>query len=529
MRWWLLALLVLAVGIGVAARQNWFRPARSGPNPQSVPSGDHEIAWLHIPTSFESWENFVWGVKRAEMAADGGPTELEVDDSQAFPGRTMDVPEIIVSRKGVAGRLRIRWYKYTDEATQEAWVNALSRRDPAPLAVIGGWSSDRARELADAMRRATWPDPKPLLLLTQATADVVFSDYSQADTPVPSLIAVYDRSFRFCFTNQQMAEAITDFVLSDPGLRPGPIARPGLTGVGAAGPWPVLTMAAAETLASLPPLPAFAIEWKDDPYSIDLSWKFRQAIERQAVRPPLQVDLFQVPFSVGRLNRPNRAEAEAAEKILAALPPPGHRSMLVIPTVSAPARRTIRTLVQGDPMVGRRLIAVTGDGLSVNTFFRDREFAWPVRSLPVPFVLFTHADPFGWDIPGAGPAPPAGYELTAPRPGGTRTSTEDIRLFTRTASIIAAAVFPDGSPNITETSDAMYERLTALEFFDKAGNRRSGTGEHVVVLRPVFAGDLPPQPQTDATLEVYTRPPGRPGWTRVHTRPLGRFHGGPSE
>src|SRR5262249_39180079 len=154
-----------------------------------------------------------------------------VDDSGAFPVHTTAVPEIVVRRQGYAGSLRIRWYKVTDDATQEDWVKALAVRDPAPLAVVGGWSSYRAKELAEAMRAANWGAVRPLLFLTQATADNVDLD---PDNPSPRrdpLISVYDQSFRFCFTNRQMAEAVTDFVLSDPGLRPGPVAWPGLHAV----------------------------------------------------------------------------------------------------------------------------------------------------------------------------------------------------------------------------------------------------------------------------------------------------------
>ena len=44
---------------------------------------------------------------------------------------------------------------------------ALAKRDPPPLAVVGGWSSDRARELADALSATNWPGAKPALLLTR--------------------------------------------------------------------------------------------------------------------------------------------------------------------------------------------------------------------------------------------------------------------------------------------------------------------------------------------------------------------------
>jgi hypothetical protein len=203
----------------------------------------------------------------------------------------------------------------------------------------------------------------------------------------------------------------------------------------------------------------------------------------------------------------------------------------VLPTVSAPARRTMRALVQGNPAVGRQLVAVTGDGLGMNTFFRDREFAWPVRSIPVPFVLFLHADPFGWDKPVAGPAAPPGYELTAPQPGAVRSSTEDVRLFTRMTQIIVTAAFPDGAGKLAGGPDAVAERLRSLTpaFFDRAGNRRSGTGEHVVVLRPVLPGEARNGKRADATLDVYTRPHGNPAWTRIHSNPLGRVTGGLSE
>ena len=420
--WWALPIVVVvALGIG-ATWFGWLFTPRQGPNPLLVPAGDQEIAWLHNPTSFESWENFVWGVKRAEMVSDGGPGGLEVDDTNAYPDRTTAVPEIVIQRKGFSGNLRIRWYKVTDDASQEAWVNALASRDRPPIAVIGGWSSDRAKELADAMRDANWSSQPPLLFISQATADEVYrpADNYPVGYVAPQLIKLYDRSFRFCFTNKQMAEAVTDFVFSDPTLLPGPMPK-----------------------ADAPPLAGFAIAWDDDDYSIDLSRQFRAEIARKSDRPGgpwLGMVLDTVPFSTGRLNRANAREAAVAEQILRQLPPPGHRTVLVLPTVSAPARRTLRALIQGNPNIGRQLVAMTGDGIGVNTFFRDRDFAWPVRSLSIPVVLFTHADPFAWDEPG-GPSPPKDYALTPPAPGGVRSSTEDIQHFTRMARVIAAAHF----------------------------------------------------------------------------------------
>ncbi|WP_439620386.1 hypothetical protein [Gemmata sp.] len=535
-KWWVWFLVAAVAGGLLVAYLPGLLAPRPVARPRPVPAGDREVAWLHNPTAFDAWENFVWGVKRAEMAGDGGPDGLEVDDSHAFPDKTTSVPEVVLRRKGCAGAVRVRWYKLTNTSTQEDWVTALAAADPPPLAVLGGWSSDRARVLADAMRDAKWRAARPLLFLATATADRVDPDDDAGGARGPNLISIYDRSFRFCFTNRQMATSVTDFVLSDPTLRPGAIALPGVRALGAAAHllWPTLPALAFDTLPPEEPLPAHAIEWRDDPYSTDLCFKFREALQQRATGdcdlPRLAVTTHSVPFSTGRLNRPNPAEAQVAEHVLANLPPPGFRSVLVIPTVSAPARRTLRALVQGDPGVGRQLVAITGDGMGVNTFFRDREFAWPTRSISIPLVLFTHADPFGWDAPG-GAAPPAGYELTAPRPGAVRSSTEDIRLYTRLTRVVAAAAFPDGEADLVATPDRLDERLRAQRpaFFDRSGDRLSGTGEHVVVLRPTFAAESARGKQPDGVLEVYSRQPGRGEWVRVHARPLSRPEGGPQE
>ena len=539
-RWSWVVFLPLIVALVFAASQlPLFHRSRTMANLLPVPAGDHEIAWLHNPTSFENWDNFVWGVKRAEMTRDGDPEGLEVDDSGAFPHRTTAVPEIVVRRKGYEGSLRIRWYKVTDEATQEAWVSALAARDPPPLAVLGGWSSDRAKELAVAMRSTNWSSSRPLLFLGTATADTVNPD---ADTTIgnrdANLISLYDRSFRFCFTNRQMANAVADFVLSDPTLRPGTIGWPGLRTVPscAAGPWAGLTALATETRLHWPPIPAFSIEWKDDPYSTDLSQRFMEVLQQRTGPPTdvprLEMKLKPVPFSTGMMHRPNPGEAEVAESILSNLPRVGLRTVVVIPSVTAPTRRVIRALVQGNPAVGRQLVAMTGDGMGVNTFFRDRDFAWPVRSLTIPIVSFTHADPFGWDTPGSTPVPPRGYELEPPAPGAVRSSTEDIQLFTRLTRVVAMGAYPDGSTRIVPTPDVLATNLHSSNprFFDRDGNRLSDTGEHIVVLRPVFPGEAPPEnPQLDAVLEVYAHPNGAVGWQLLHRRTLSHHAAGRPE
>ena len=354
-RWSLLALigstLGLALGLGVWAV--WVRGPSGLPDPLAVPDGDREMAWIHTTTGGDTWSLFVIGLKRTEMPADGVPSGLTVDDSNAFPERSTTVPEVVVGRAGFAGKLRVRWYKLSAEATTDGWVQALAARDPAPLAVIGGSTSDRAHDLAVALaRQADWHGDRPLFLITTATVDTVLTD---PDDPagfarVPdqkNLIDVYPgRSFRFCFSNSQMVRAVTDFVLQDPTLRPGPTGWPGLRLIPAAtaGPW-----AALPDLADLGRRPTvFPLEWQDDPYSGDLYNQFREYLYEVLAGPGGPVSAprivrdpaFSIPFSVGGFSRPNGGEAAAVREILRQLPPPGERSLVVLPEPEGPVTAT---------------------------------------------------------------------------------------------------------------------------------------------------------------------------------------------
>ena len=80
-----------------------------------------------------------------------------------------------------------------------------------------------ARELAVAMnRQPSWEGDKPLLFFTTATSDDVAVDEPDAagNTQI-KLVDVYDNlTFRFCFTNEQIAKAVLNFVWSRPDLRP---------------------------------------------------------------------------------------------------------------------------------------------------------------------------------------------------------------------------------------------------------------------------------------------------------------------
>lgn len=494
-RWPILVLFIclpvalLATGVPLP----FLDRSSSLPRPLPVPAGDQEMAYFHTTTNATTWERFVSGVVRAQMAVPG----LRVDDSAAFSDQTTGVPEVVVSRDGRPGKLRIRWYKLTTEATADRWVAALAARDRSPLAVIGGGSSDRALDLARALdRRKQWPGDRPLLLITTATADEVSVEKDGPAAEVATnLIDVYDdRSFRFCFTNRQMAESVIDFVWDHPALRPGPLPTAGAVGSG---------LALATNKQPEEPPQVLSVVWMDDPFSRDLRERFGDALRGKA-----QPDNWQVEYSIGGANGPNFYEAKAAEAIagrVRTMAP--QRSLLVLSTITQPARRIMKAIAEAEPAVRNRLVAVTGDGIPVNAVYRDGEFAWPVHAIPVPLVLFTHHNPVGWDGPDQPTPPPPGYELVPPN------STEDVLHFSELGRVVAEACFPDGGlvARADDLAAKLHTRTPPL--FDRNGNRLGGTGEYIVALWPQ-ADDAGGRPQ--ATMEVWRRSGDR-RWQHVRT------------
>lgn len=448
--------------------------------PRPVPAGDQEIVWLNAATSAVSWERFVTGVRRVQR--DCPHYALQIDDTNAFPPQTAAVPELVLRRPDALGRLWIRWYKLSANARIEQWVNALARREKPPLAIIGGGSSDRARDLAEKLGSLTpqLGDATPLLLITTATADEV----AAGDDPARSipLHALHpEKTFRFCFTNQQMAEAVTDFIWGFPELRPD-----------------------AE--------PAYLVAWRDDPYSEDLADRFRgvlwsesyrsglqtQRLARQAARfvgwglsldaggaggvlgrlplhrdeltPPGPFWRARIPYSVGGFMQPNRPEAEAAEMLMDELQqhPAQQRPLLVLPAAAQPARRFLRGLMQVAPALAERFVVVTGDSIDFNTLCRDRQLSWPIQDLPYALVVFCHYSPVD----------PDAFQPDRP------TGTEDLLLYADIISSVCAASWQRGTLLTSATDLAGQLRTSTIVRFDEEGNRARGTGEYVLHLQP---------------------------------------------
>jgi hypothetical protein len=547
MRWlfrpWFFLTLSAAVVVG-ALVLTWAWGAfdgRTGPVP--VAPGDREIVWLYPATNAAAWERFIAALRRTAERLPGLQAQI---GAQTYPRNTTAAPEAALVLPGRPGRLVFRWYKLTSEWKARDWIAALLVRDPPPLAIIGGSSSDTARELAVVLRQLSEPMPEdrhPLLLLTTATADRVAAEgfdspaAKDSEPDQTAMIGLGDlypgRTFRFSFSNRQMAAAVTRFIWTQDDLRPDRD-------------------------------PAYMVRWEDDSYSRDLIDAFGRGLQslmtEAACRQwgwatgaacgmgplfpgagPFPIEcagptasgfhltetasFWRVDSSVGSFVEPNRFESQQARDLLdyyrdqsAGLASAG-RSLLVITGQSQPSRRFLRALMRSSPDLARRFVVATGDALAFNTVYRDREEAWPIQDLPYPLIFFCHHNPIDRD---AGFRPDGEADLAA------TTGTEDVLLNQDILESLASAAS-------VESVEAVRLRLQNVRLdgagrinpagegtplFGARGGRRTGTGEHVVCLRPLLVAGKPAK----ATIEVWAwraepARDGEPGagntWRRV--------------
>lgn len=502
----------LLVGGWVMVRGLGYLNATALARVQPVPPGDQEVAWVHAATNTSSWQRFVDGIHEVRKTW----PQLRLDESNAFPEQTTAVAEVVVWLEGCPQKMRIRWYKLTSELGSAQWVEELARRDPPPLAVIGGGSSDRARDLAQSLaEQSGWKGSPPLFLITTATADQVHVEPRPILTSqqielyrgnLRDLMDIYaNRTFRFCYTNSQMAEAVIDFLWSRPDLRPhgSPTVALQVAAQGLSGDlWGMLPLAAEAAPAMLPSI--YAFQWLDDPYSIDLASQFGLALQKAeyATNP---VVIGWLPYSVGGYYGPNLPEAQAANLLaLQWMRHPDQRPLLVLPAVDRPARRFLRALASVAPLELRRAVVATGDSISFNTIYRDRDIAWSFLDMPLPLVFFCHQDPVQWHQEDEEFIPPP-YE----------TASDDMLLNADIVRILLEGAYglePDetdpskrvGVPRLLGDANSLRERFHARQppYFEANGNRRGGYGEYVVTLMPyVDNGRVLPI----ATIEVWHR------------------------
>jgi hypothetical protein len=555
----ILIALSAAVVVGAIAVVFQGPPAQGRPTPLPVVAGEHEIVWLYPAISASSWERFVAAVRRTAKRLRGSHSSIRADDKSAFPQQTTTVPEVSLSWSGPGPRFIFRWYKLTSDWKTGDWIEALLKRRPPPLAIIGGSSSDSARELAAHLQRFAEQLPevdRPLLLLTSATADRValYGEGEMAPLTLPSpppggegrvrgattdlqLMRLYPgRTFRFCFTNKQMATAVSDFIWSRDDLRPDQD-------------------------------PVYMAQWDDDSYSRDLIDGFMAALRQVMARdlanqiiwcgsqamnasfpfssgpgifpvqrlspyysepastfaltvPPMS---YRIDSSVGSFDTPNPYEAKVAADMLDALLSQSQmRPLLIVSGQVEPSRRFLRGLVRGVPSVSKRrqIVVATGDAISFNTVYRDRHVSWNIQDLPFPVVFFCHCNPID---AGAGFRAGKGEGILTrkdERDATAETGTEDVLLFGDIVEALVQTGAPVGGTPCANAAE-LAERLadarreddqitldgTGVPLFDGEGQRRNGTGEHVVLLQPMWNEDFKDRLLPRATIEVW-------GWQR---------------
>lgn len=447
----------------------------------AIPPGDQEVAWLHPATNFATWERFVVGLKELP--------DVVVDESAAFPEDSMKLPVVGLSKPGYSGTLWIRWYKLTGLRTIEKWVSELCQRQPRPLAVVGGGNSERARDIALQLARQKLVDRQllPVFLITTATAEKV----QHPELGIVDLMQIYpQRSFRYCFTNRQMAEAIHHFVREQ---------------------------ISQDTELQITSSRISLISWKDDPFSHDLVEQFEASwrIPSEQVPQP-QVASYAIAHSVGALNQPNKLEMATVEKLVREVSGESvavrGRELLVLPAGPAPARRFLRSLYHTDPNERFLWVVTVGDAIDWNTLYRDRRLTWPVVDVPFPLIAFMHRNPVEMQLKlGRGFVADDSTEHT-PNPSGT----DDLLLYRDIGHSLVTACFRNqqlaSQPDILRQSLRAEVNEYQQPLFDEDGNRPDMAGEYITLLRPVHE-ELRIAPLS--RIEVYERKSQAKSWQRI--------------
>jgi len=195
--------------------------------------------------------------------------------------------------------------------------------------------------------------------------------------------------------------------------------------------------------------------------------------------------------------------------------------LLVLTAGSSPAaRRFLRGLFAAEPKDARRFIVATGDGLSFNTVYRDRNVAWRIQEMPLNLVFFCHRNPVDKD---AGFQAESEAQAAPPDQGSPTTGTEDLLLnmdIVEALVLAAREKWPANADDLgAQLAKARWKNgriaygSDGSPLFDPQGNRMSGTGEHLVWLRPAPRPHKPNEPL--ANIEVWV-----PGQSEPIRRPL---------
>jgi hypothetical protein len=326
-----------------------------------------------------------------------------------------------------------------------------------------------------------------------------------------------------------MAEVVLDFVRTHPEVWPLRADDPALASpVSALGSvWSLF----AAALDNEPPAPRVLHTqvWLDERYSTDLAERFKKVFVR--LFPEGKVgNTFPIGYSTGDFYQPNPQEVLAVTWLLDLNAHwRGQRQLLLLPTGSDRARRYLRTLVRRAPLELRSFLVISGDSITINTVYRDRDIAWNVLDLPVPMIFFSHRNPTSRNA-GFAPEKEGGATLSA-------TAT-DVLLLNRDIleALILAGLRESRSAWDTDRIHTQLRHMhwrkgqvagvpapgppdadAGLPLFDKDGNRNARTGEHIVWVQPLFESNAPLPKATISVWRLLQDPGLDNRWQQVET------------
>ncbi len=536
----LLALFLVGVLLSLFTLRYW---AGSGTaDVRGVPAGHQEIAWISPATNGDAWERLIAALellqREARAPAQPGTSAPALDPTfrvnfdNAFLPLTADVPEVSLSFADAPdAKLWIRWYKLSGENPSSSWFEKLSRRASASVGHRRRGDDGPRLFQARALQkiRAAWPGPAPLYFITTATAERYDPrEFQTGEIPHntwPKLMEVYaGRTFRFCFTNTRMVEAVLDFVSQNLQL-------------------------AAQRRAIRRSLPASSL-------------RQRPSARSPCSVPPATCNLFSYPRLFGRTTAIPRIWARSSCNDSRTRPPP---KMCPSPTFT-----TITFTIASATFWNRTpkkhwqwaftWLAIGNCATSGNCWRCQRALSAPgafcvpcagrlpwrhaTSSSSLATALSSITSTGIASLPGTSRICPSHWSFSAIATPSTRlpalgrkdtegtpsnTGTQDVLLNRDIIETLIHAAF-DGQ-HLVADAEVLHERLrhtrwskgrvlnemkestAGVPFFDATGNRQPDTGEHIVWLRPVLQGsrNLP-----EAFLTVWRQGGTSPGEDLAH-------------